>query len=158
MNRHRRQDFLRIMETIKSHTAHMKYDNFAVYNQVVVDLDTLMSRLDEKCEGYCNRETFAADMFINNSEWANKKAKEILATTKKRYTDKNGETYQGQDLTVVYGKELRNWMEAINEKYHSGRLGSFAPMHRKDVKDMWPDIGSIWRVDWYEIAESQMQE
>lgn len=150
MHKHRKQDFELIIANLQS-----VIDDFGdvagTARKAINDLRTLRSRLDETCEGYCNRETHAAAMFLNNSAWAMSHSQSLLVISKRNFQDE-------AQLTRDYADEIKAWFEYIDDRLRTGNLSSITSTHRKDIKEMFSGIGSLWRVDWIELAEDQMAE
>ena len=82
--------------------------------------------------GWSNRETWALGLWIDNDEGTYLWSREIAAAAERnRYAVANA---------------LRGWFEDLEE---------VAPDWHRSARD---DIGSLWRIDWEEIADGFLSE
>jgi hypothetical protein len=95
--------------------------------------------------GWSNRETLATALHINNDQY--------LYETANDYTRQEVEGHdEGEEINAYYlGQTLRSWIEddLLTIENISGNQGLFS---------MLTDIGSLYRVDWTEIADSFLSE
>jgi hypothetical protein len=95
----------------------------------------------DKYEGWTNRETWATALWINNEQ---------------------GLYYQAQAMAEGYNEDQRGLADAIEEwigeLLDMEDLLSAPPAQRKVLISMSSDIGSLYRVNWWEIAESFISE
>ena len=99
----------------------------------------------DQYNGWSNRETWATALHINNDQY--------LYETANDYTRQEVEGHdEGEEINSYYlGQTLRSWIEddLLTLENISGNQGLFS---------MLTDIGSLYRVDWTEIAESYLSE
>jgi hypothetical protein len=101
--------------------------------------------MSEEYNGWSNRETWATALHINNDQY--------LYETANDYTRQEiGGHDEGEEINSYYlGQTLRSWIEddLLTLENISGNQGLFS---------MLTDIGSLYRVDWTEIADSFLSE
>ena len=95
----------------------------------------------EQYNGWTNRETWAVALWVNNDE---------------------GLHYHAQDMAGGYHDDKRGLADAleewITELLDMEQVFSAPLEQRKALISMSSDIGSLYRVNWYEIAESLLSE
>jgi len=109
-----------------------------------------LKRRDEKeeCEGWSNRETWAFNHWISNDqgtyELTQEMAKDVYAeaiAAEHKYTST-------ENLAVAYmAEKLRDYLYTLEEE---------ASSESGEVSKMLWEIGSDWRVNFREVAESTM--
>lgn len=90
----------------------------------------------EEYQGWTNRETWACNLWLDNDKGI---YEDILPLI-----DEANEAYKLADSIQEYMEnrlDLRNWN-----------------LITQDLISMVEDIGSLWRVNWREIAESKLSE
>lgn len=124
----------------------------------------LFSRLDQTHMNYTNQETAFTDIFINNNQWALDHTRKMLAEVKAAENDSDGVFTREQFELHRFSDVLKNWFgdmqEAMIHRASNG-LGDDEKPHRAQLKDIavgFRDIGSLHRVEWSEVAQSQMSE
>jgi hypothetical protein len=90
----------------------------------------------EKYNGWTNRETWATALWLDNEQSTH----EVMHTMAEEY---GKETNLLPDMIEDFVTELLD-MESVL---------SAPPAQRKELISMSSDIGSLYRVNWYEIAE-----
>ena len=95
----------------------------------------------EQYNGWTNRETWATALWIDNDQ---------------------GLYYNAQTMAEGYNEDQRGLADAleewITEMLDFEELLSSPPAQRKILVSMSSDIGSLYRVNWWEIAESYLSE
>jgi hypothetical protein len=96
----------------------------------------------EEYNGWSNRETWATKLWIDNDQ---------------------GLYYHAQDMAGGYSNEDKRGLadaleEWITELLDMEQVFTASPAQRKELIMMASDIGSLYRVNWYEIAESLLSE
>ena len=96
----------------------------------------------QEYNGWSNRETWATKLWIDNDQ---------------------GLYYHAQDMAGGYGNEDKRGLadaleEWITELLDMEQVFTASPAQRKELIMMASDIGSLYRVNWYEIAESLLSE
>jgi hypothetical protein len=99
---------------------------------------------DQDYNGWTNRETWATALHINNDQG--------LYEIAQGYTKEELEGHdQGEAINPYYlGEVLRSWIE--------DDLLTFENMDNGALFSMLTDIGSLYRVNWLEIADSFLSE
>jgi hypothetical protein len=99
----------------------------------------------EEYNGWTNRETWATALHINNDQY--------LYETAQDYTKQEIEGHDSEEEINPYylGETLRSWIEddLLSLENIAGNQGLFS---------MLTDIGSLYRVEWREIAENFLSE
>jgi len=90
----------------------------------------------EEYQGWANRETWAVALWWDN----NQGDQEYFAEQADEYRKKGKPVYEFADF-------LKETAEDIQESVFEGESND-------DAKSMMKDVGSLWRVDWNEIAQS----
>lgn len=92
--------------------------------------------------GWKNRETWATMLHINNDQW--------LQETATDYARRELEEY-GEQARYELAQTLQNWIEEdlLTLENVAGNKGLWL---------MLTDIGSLYRVDWREIAQSLLDD
>lgn len=99
----------------------------------------------ENFNGWSNRETWAAALWIDNDQ--------SLSETARDYTRQEIDGHdQGEEVNPYYlGEALKTWIE--------DELLTFENVSgNRELWMMLTDIGSLYRVNWYEIAENYLSE
>ena len=101
--------------------------------------------MEQDYNGWSNRETWATALHINNDQY--------LYETAQDYTRQEIEGHeQGEEINPYYlGETLRSWIsdDLLTLENIAGNEGLFS---------MLTDIGSLYRVNWREIADSFLSE
>jgi hypothetical protein len=100
---------------------------------------------EQEFNGWSNRETWATALWINNDQ--------ALYEIAQDYTKQELEGHDsGEEINPYYlGETIRNWIEEdlLTLENIAGNKELFA---------MLTDIGSLYRVNWREIADSFLSE
>ena len=92
--------------------------------------------------GWKNRETWAANLWIENDEGLQSEALEMAKGAIKE--DK-------LNATRILADNLKEWLESLLDfRAYRAEYGTEMPDALQTMRD---DIGSLYRVDWWEIAE-----
>jgi hypothetical protein len=101
--------------------------------------------MEMEYNGWTNRETWATALHINNDQW--------LQETALDYVRQEVEGHdEGEEINSYYlGQTLRGWIEddLLTLENIVGNEGLF---------NMLTDIGSLYRVNWREIAEAFLSD
>jgi hypothetical protein len=101
---------------------------------------------DESYMGYANRETWVVSLWLSSDEGFYERVQELVTDVRKRFDDYEDQKYDLREMLESYWLELTdpdNW-EA--EAY----VNAILPMVQ--------DVGSVWRVDWTELALNELSE
>ena len=95
----------------------------------------------QEYNGWSNRETWATMLHIDNDQW--------LHETAMNYTRQELEQY-GEQARYELAQTLQNWLEEdlLTRENIAGNEGLWL---------MLTDIGSLYRVNWQEIAQSLIE-
>jgi hypothetical protein len=99
---------------------------------------------DQTYSGWANRETWALMLWINNDEGLQSMAREYV---RESVTSPNRRS-AAYDASLA----LQEWTEAMFTR--SGYVDAFGDVWPDALADIAEDIGSLWRVNYYECAES----
>lgn len=91
---------------------------------------------DETYNGWVNRETWAVALHLSNDQGLDEMVRELLAEV-----DAPAGSFQ-------YGEALRDWFESFVDEFGDN----------EGVRMMVRDVGSTWRVEWQDVAESFMED
>jgi hypothetical protein len=102
----------------------------------------------ETYSGWTNRETWALMLWINNDEGLQDMTRDAIAAgTRDSALD---------SLTYDTSEVLREWVEIMFTR--SGYVGEFGAPWPDALADIAEDIGSLYRINYYECAESILSD
>jgi hypothetical protein len=108
----------------------------------------------ETYNGWTNRETWAVSLHLNNDEGLYYDLARILEEA--FLEDVDGSTREGWISGVSSAEDsLSEWVEEILSFDYWEENGG--PMPR-GIQLMKNDVGSLWRVNWREIVEAELEE
>lgn len=108
---------------------------------------------DETYNGWTNRETWAVALHIDNDEgWHNMRNELCRAALEAKPTDHFD---QDQATRFALQDSLKDWVEELSHNVFFPDGGS---SHDKEERYMFHDVGSLWRVNWDEIASNWLQD
>lgn len=96
----------------------------------------------EQYNGWTNRETWAVKLHLDNDEALNDWAWEYA---------RQWEEAREEKLVWELGETLKNWVEDDLLTFDNIRAS-------RELWSMLSDIGSLYRVNWQEIAQTYVQE
>lgn len=136
------------------------YQSPAAIDLLIKQLETA-AEIDEantRHNGWTNRETWALALHIDNSEWSHNTRNEILHHTKaaagKRKNPDDSPWTNEEYVRFHFADKLKEWVEDMFETVFSNAYHA----HRGDMKLMVQDVGSLWRVNWQEIADNWIRD
>ena len=94
--------------------------------------------MTDEYNGWSNRETWAVSLWLNNDYGLHQMKNEVVG----KYSE---------DDRHRLADELKEFTESLFDGE------TFGPMN-DELKNMRDDISSMWRVNWDEIAESELAE
>ena len=96
---------------------------------------------DDTYNGWSNRETWAAHLWVTSDEGLYEMAREIVATA--------DTPYEADGL-------IRDWLGGLLD--HGEYLAEFGERQPEGLARMAADVGSLWRVNWKELVEAFTEE
>lgn len=102
--------------------------------------------------GWTNRETWATALHINNDQWLQEQADDYAQTAHNEHkTDEAEEMGASCDAVACLADTLENWIteDLLTLENVSGNNGLWM---------MLTDIGSLYRVNWRELAEAWLSD
>jgi hypothetical protein len=100
---------------------------------------------DTTYNGWTNRETWATALHINNDQWLQEQAEDYAKTSWEQHEkDQEGQYPCAVDCLA---ESIENWIveDLLTLENIAGNQGLFS---------MLTDIGSLYRVNWNELAEA----
>jgi len=104
----------------------------------------------EKYNGWCNRETWAFNLWINNDQGTYEQTQEMAKEAYAEAIAAEHKYTSTEKLAVAYmAEKLRDYLYMLeDEQYYESR----------EVCMMLREISSTWRVNFRDIAESKLYE
>ena len=96
--------------------------------------------MEEKYNGWTNRETWALNLWLTNDEGLYNMTLEMLKEAHTRDIDNGTEIIEKIDA-------LRDFVEELEEQVKT-------QCANEELISMMSDIGSLWRVNWAEVVEA----
>lgn len=112
--------------------------------------------MSDEYNGWTNRETWAVALHIDNDEGLHDH-RNSLCQTASVYGDPDNE--HGRVVPIekarvhLLARELQDWIESLFESLYFPGGG-----HGVGLLPMFHDIGSLWRVNWDEIASNWLSD
>lgn len=105
--------------------------------------------MTEEYNGWTNRETWAVMLHIGNDEGLQSWALDMAAEAVRTHEDRNEARWSLED-------SLQSWVETLLD----ARLyrAEFGGEQSEGLQMMSAEVGSLWRVDWCECAESLLDD
>lgn len=115
--------------------------------------------------GWNNRETWALNLWLSNDEGFYNTINEMVESLKEEFNDnkelldeETTKEEQKSQLEYKLADRIREYIENDLKEYadetnHSDCKGRAGCIHQ-----MFDDIGSLWRVDYHEIAKAWLEE
>ena len=118
----------------------------------------------DEYNGWTNRETWAYSLWLSNEQAMYEEIRERMKTAikdsitgKGAYFHPIGHPEQAEmsrtELIGVTAEALKDYLEELKETEEHG-----IPEQSKPLHSMMEDIGSDWRIDYFEIAENEFGE
>ena len=98
----------------------------------------------KKYNGWKNRETWALALHIDNNQCFQAYMEELAENARE-------EAEETSEIALFLTTALEDWITEIAETFFNPEPGE---EFNKDLALMFSDVGSIWRVDFREIAEN----
>ena len=100
-------------------------------------------KMCEQYQGWTNRETWAAALWINNEQGIYEQVLDYTETTREEHKEDGG-------ARGCLAESIENYITELLDMANVFENGGLLVMSQ--------DIGSLYRVEWYEIAESFLSE
>ncbi len=114
--------------------------------------------MTDKYNGWTNRETWAVALHIDNDEgfhdYRNELCQKFVTASKKPSAGRAACLTDEQAAGMWLSNGLREWVEEMS---HDVYFPDGEPANR-ELCGMFHDIGSLWRVNWDEIATNWLQD
>lgn len=111
--------------------------------------------------GWSNRETWAVALHIDNNQWSHNYKNTLVARVIKEASHKTSKRRKDKEVWTddeykrfQLADDVKDWVEDLFYKHFQREFVSEA----KDVSLMIQDVGSLWRVDWQELADNYLEE
>jgi hypothetical protein len=119
----------------------MKYFNIGFEDESITEkqLYELLNNVsihEENYNGWSNRETWALNLHLNNTETLQN---DLISIVK----DDKLKDYEKED-------ELKDWVEEMVYNFIEGEEFCY----KEEIKLLIQDVGSFWRINWREIINS----
>lgn len=116
------------------------------------EVDTMS---EETYEGWTNRETWAVNLWLSNDEGLYNATREIVTMAVDAVDPEDVPTWAADDLQSFHAGRvadaLKIWVEQLLD-------ASECLLKDEDRQNMASDCGSLWRVDWYEVAKAWLSD
>lgn len=98
----------------------------------------------EEYNGWTNRETWCVNLWLDNDQGIYETIQGLTREEIEGHDD-------GEEINAYHlGKRIEEWVNALFDYENV--------IHNRDLFIMMSDIGSLYRVNWREIAESKLEE
>lgn len=106
--------------------------------------------MSEEYNGWTNRETWAAMLHINNDQWLQDTAMDYARTSREEHKEEDGDEDVSGAIACLEDT-LKDWLEEdlLTRENIAGNEGLWL---------MLSDIGSLYRVNYRELAESLIRD
>ena len=110
---------------------------------------------DDEYNGWTNRETWATALHIDNDEGLHETRLQMMHDVAE---DSEASEYltKAQVAEKRYADRLKDWVEGMAEEVFFPERTDYPATQA--LLGMFNDIGSVWRVNWDEIAKSWLSE
>lgn len=108
--------------------------------------------MTDNYNGWTNRETWATALHIDNDEGLYNYRRELVDNARKEAESTAGDEFP-RSAEHILADSVEAWVTEMSEDVY---FPEQAPT--KGLLGMFHDIGSLWRVNWQEIAKNFMDE
>lgn len=112
--------------------------------------------IDDKYNGWTNRETWAAALWIDNDPDTYEHRNELCSAAKSSKAIDTAFSPSGwsipRDPEFILADSLRVWVESMAEEFYA------EPAKNAGLGNMFSDLGSIWRINYNEIAKNWLED
>lgn len=102
-----------------------------------------MAKKSDKYQGWSNKETWATNLWLSNTEEFYRDVELAKEEIISREKSKKEQLWKLSDYIERYVRDLKD---------------EFYDKNNNDLSGMFNDIGSVWRVNFYEIAKSSLNK
>lgn len=119
--------------------------------------------MSDEYNGWTNRETWATALHIDNDEGLHDQRNELCNAAIKEAAKLNIASPEGSKILAdpqrarrILAESLESWIGEMAEDVYFP--GWSTPPPSKALLGMFHDIGSLWRINWDEIAKNFLDE
>lgn len=141
-------------------TSKRDYQSPTAIDLLIEQLETAAKQdeASDKYNGWTNRETWALALHIDNNEWSHNARNEMLYYTRsaagKRKNPDDSPWTNEEYIRFHFADKLKGWVEEMFETVFTNGYHA----NRADMRLMVQDVGSLWRVNWQEIADNWIRD
>lgn len=115
--------------------------------------------MDEKYNGWSNRETWAYSMHIGNDEGMYNELQDAIKEIVSRHIDEIDDIELSDNDKESAINDLEKWLKDYLEQLKEmGNEFNHSECKGFCIHDMIDEIGSDWRIDFHEIAENEIDD
>jgi len=111
---------------------------------------------DETYNGWTNRETWAVALHIDNDEGLHDQRNNLCHDAIVNADNRPDYFTEEQASRYSLGKSLQEWVEEMSHDVYFPEPTN--PPANQALLGMFHDIGSLWRVNWDEIATNWLED
>lgn len=107
----------------------------------------MLNQKQETYNGWSNRETWCLSLWLDNDEGLSDEVQKLVRTATRRLSLKSPQE-SIDDAVCALTKGLQRYVDDLIEERDVGNTG---------LRTMFDDIGSLYRINWRELASSLIE-